>query len=256
MVELPVHPGFDGTPEVGEVAHHVAFVEGRRAHFDFGHRVVAVGVPAPPGVVEQAMPVAELDADGNGPGAVGHARYSSPGPEAASPSAGTASPAQSDMPVTPLRDLRRPLRRPARPARRDRTRPSLLSGTGRRPGLSRELGHQRLTPVEQPPRPAPATLGADDVLAQDREGDGGVAVGDHRVGQPSGLDLAPAHRLGRGRPRQPSPDDLVGGDLDEGSRCPPWGCRISPTASAGPAGRSSWATPRPGSGSRWWCRRG
>ena len=58
-------------------------------------------------------------------------------------------------------------------------------------------------------------LGADGVLAEQRECDGRVGVDDDGVRQHARIHLAPAHRLGRGGARQPAPDHLVGGDLDE-----------------------------------------
>src|SRR3954452_1665634 len=61
VIDRLIDPALDDALDVAEVADHVAIVECPGAHFDFRDRVVAVRVFADTVVVEQAMPVAELD---------------------------------------------------------------------------------------------------------------------------------------------------------------------------------------------------
>ena len=65
MIELAIHPALDDALDVGEIADHVPVVERAAAHFDLGDGIVAVGMLADAVVVEQPMPVAELDLLGN-----------------------------------------------------------------------------------------------------------------------------------------------------------------------------------------------
>ena len=61
VIELTVHPPFDDSLDVGEVAHHVSAIQRAAGDFNFGNRVVAVRVLTDAVVIEQAVAVAELD---------------------------------------------------------------------------------------------------------------------------------------------------------------------------------------------------
>src|SRR2546430_9449642 len=64
-----------------------------------------------------------------------------------------------------------------------------------------ELAQQLLAPIVQPPEPPFLALG-ERVRGHDRKADRVVDVTDHGAGELVGIDLAPAHRLGRRRARQ------------------------------------------------------
>src|SRR5689334_9312993 len=66
-----------------------------------------------------------------------------------------------------------------------------------------ELAQQLVAPLVQPSEPPLLSLG-ERVRGDDREADGVVEVADHRAGELLGVDLAPAHGLGRRRPREPA----------------------------------------------------
>src|SRR5204863_5971237 len=85
----------------------------------------------------------------------------------------------------------------------------------RRAALALEIGHQFLALVVQVLPLPRAVLASDGVLAEQGKRDRRVAVRDDGVRQLAGIDLAPADRFGRRRAREPSPDHLVGRDLDE-----------------------------------------
>ena len=65
VVELPIDPAFDDALDVAEVGDHVALVETVGPHFDFDDRVVSVRMLADAVVVEQPVPVTEVDAFGD-----------------------------------------------------------------------------------------------------------------------------------------------------------------------------------------------
>ncbi len=81
--------------------------------------------------------------------------------------------------------------------------------------LPQQIGDERLTRVDQFLARPPAIRRSHGVLAEEREADRRIDVGDHRVGQDAGIDLPPAHGFGRGGARQSAPDDLIGRELDE-----------------------------------------
>src|SRR5262249_42412747 len=66
VIQLVIDPAFHEPLDVAEIAHHVAAVERPRAHFDLGDRVVAVRMLADAVVIEEPVPVAEVDALRNG----------------------------------------------------------------------------------------------------------------------------------------------------------------------------------------------
>ena len=66
VIELLVDPLLDDPLDVAEVAHHVAVVQLVGADLDLGDRVVAVQMLADAVVIEQPVPVAELDTFGDG----------------------------------------------------------------------------------------------------------------------------------------------------------------------------------------------
>ena len=61
MVEVVVDPGFDDRLDVGEVDHHPAVVWFFGHYIDFDSSVVAVKVSTLAFVVQESMPVAEVD---------------------------------------------------------------------------------------------------------------------------------------------------------------------------------------------------
>jgi hypothetical protein len=61
VIEVPVDPPLDHALDVAEVDDHVAVVERIGADLDLRDRVVAVRMLADAVVVEQAVPVAEVD---------------------------------------------------------------------------------------------------------------------------------------------------------------------------------------------------
>ena len=65
VIELAIDPALDDALDVAEIADHVAVVERVGAHLDLRDRVVAVRMLADAVVVEQAMPVTEVDALGD-----------------------------------------------------------------------------------------------------------------------------------------------------------------------------------------------
>src|SRR5438093_8946136 len=66
VVERRIDPAFHDTLDVAEIADHIAVVELAGAHFDFRHGVVSVRVLANTVVIEQPVPVTEVDALGHG----------------------------------------------------------------------------------------------------------------------------------------------------------------------------------------------
>ena len=65
VIELAIDPSLHDALDVAEINDHVARVERIGPHFDLGDRIVSVGVLADAVVIEQAMPVAEVDALGH-----------------------------------------------------------------------------------------------------------------------------------------------------------------------------------------------
>ena len=66
VVERRIDPAFHDALDVAEIADHIAVVELAGAHFDFRHGVVSVRVLANAIVIEQPVPVTEVDALGHG----------------------------------------------------------------------------------------------------------------------------------------------------------------------------------------------
>jgi hypothetical protein len=61
VIQFAIDPPFDDSLDVAEIAHHVAIVERAGTHLNFRGGVVSVRVLADAVVVEQPVPVAELD---------------------------------------------------------------------------------------------------------------------------------------------------------------------------------------------------
>jgi hypothetical protein len=66
VIELSIDPALHDPLDVAEVDHHVARIERIGANLDLGNGVVPVRMLADAVVVEQSMPVAEVDALGDG----------------------------------------------------------------------------------------------------------------------------------------------------------------------------------------------
>src|SRR5690349_17623212 len=75
-----------------------------------------------------------------------------------------------------------------------------------------ELAQQLVAPIVQASEPPVLPLG-ERVRRHDREADRVVEVADHGAREPLGVDLAPAHRLGGRRSRQPAGVGAGIGDL-------------------------------------------
>ena len=167
----------------------------------------------------------------------------------------------------PIRPVYRP---PVGPRMRRSVSVRCLIGAGRfrRARSSMGFGSSRpRAPAAADPRPAPRACGpalrrapavcrSDGILAEQRERDRRIAIGDDRVRQHAGIDLPPAHRFRRRRSGQAAPDHLIGRDLDEVVVAALRNAVDLPQASAVPAGRSSSASRRRGSRSRSACPRG
>src|SRR6478609_127917 len=78
-----------------------------------------------------------------------------------------------------------------------------------------QLRDQLLALSEQPLALAPAVLVTHRVFTEQRERDRRIAIRDGGIRQHARIHLAPAHRFGGRRARQPAPHDGVRGDLDE-----------------------------------------
>ena len=95
---------------------------------------------------------------------------------------------------------------------------SVSAGSSGAPLALRELvaqdAHVVLAPVEQPLERA-RRVARERVRGEQRQRDGGVEVAHHRVRQPVGIDLAPAHRLGRRRAGEAAGVGTRVGDLQE-----------------------------------------
>jgi len=65
VIELPIDPSLHDALDFAEIADHVAVVELVGAHLDLRDRVVAVRMLADTVVIEQTVPVAEVDALGD-----------------------------------------------------------------------------------------------------------------------------------------------------------------------------------------------
>ncbi len=61
VIELRVDPPLDDALDVAEVAHHVAGIQRVAPDFDLDHGIVPVRVPALAVVVQEPVPVAEID---------------------------------------------------------------------------------------------------------------------------------------------------------------------------------------------------
>src|SRR5678816_1242835 len=81
--------------------------------------------------------------------------------------------------------------------------------------LAPQLGHELVATMVEILAFARVPLAADGVLAEERESDGRIAVGDDCVRKHAWIHLAPGDCLRWRGARQAAPDHLIGGDLNE-----------------------------------------